>query len=68
VDKDHSGKIELDEFKRMFDDMKIENTAFEVKQIFNSIDIDFSGTVEFHEFKLDFDVNFQSLTIVLPNP
>ena len=50
VDKDNSGEIDKNEFKLMFQMMKVEMSPTELDHIFNSIDIDLSQKITCAEF------------------
>ena len=61
VDIDQSNRIEIDEFKAMFEKMGIkEASSVEIQQIFSSIDFDFSNSIEFPEFIHDFETTVKS--------
>ena len=55
VDVDQSDKIDLIEFKSMFEKMKLKLTHAQAEQIFNSIDFDYSGDISFPEFIADYE-------------
>lgn len=55
VDIDQSNKIEFDEFKAMFDKMKIVASKEDIQMIFDSVDFDYNKTLEFPEFIHDFE-------------
>lgn len=66
VDVDNSNQIDLDEFKSMFERMKVKLTDKEVRDIFNSVDFDWSGKVTYPEFIADFNktVNTDIMTLI----
>ena len=50
IDKDHSGEIEYEEIPKIFEDLGIQASEQELKNIFNSLDFHCDGKVNYSEF------------------
>ena len=55
IDVNQTDKLDLIEFKAMFEKMKITITTVQAEHIFNSIDFDNSGEISYSEFVSDFN-------------
>lgn len=67
IDSDKSNQIDMSEFKRMFELMRIKLTEKEVRDIFNSIDFDWSGKISYPEFISDFKKTLEKDIMTLIN-
>ena len=50
IDKDNSGEIEYEEIPKIFEDLQIEASEQELKNIFNALDFHSDGKVNYSEF------------------
>lgn len=65
IDVDNSNKIEMDEFKAMFQKMNVPINDKEVRDIFNSIDFDWSGHITYPEFVADYEKTLRTDILTL---